>query len=177
MDLKQKGSEANVGGFKQLMVSMKWTTAADFDLAAAYEDKQGKQGLVYFGELGDLNAFPFMQLSGDEGVGDTGGDNEETMRITKLDDMKYVWLLCWDYGKVQEGAPARFKESDVSMTVMDDQGTSHKVDLDTGDMGNVALIATIDNSSAIGAKLINSSKAGTLKGLKKLQQLIDIING
>jgi tellurite resistance protein TerA len=177
MDLKQKGSEANVGGFKQLMVSMKWTTAADFDLAAAYEDKQGKQGLVYFGELGDLNAFPFMQLSGDEGVGDTGGDNEETMRITKLEDMKYVWLLCWDYGKVQEGAPARFKESDVSMTVMDDQGTSHKVDLDTGDMGNVALIATIDNSSAIGAKLINSSKAGTLKGLKKLQQLIDIING
>jgi len=177
MDLKQKGSEANVGGFKQLMVKMKWSTAADFDLAAAYEDKNGKQGLVYFGELGDLNAFPFMQLSGDEGVGDTGGDNEETMRITKLDDMKYVWLLSWDYGKVQEGAPARFNESDVSMTVLDDKGTSHKVNLDTGDMGNVALIATIDNSNPVGVKLINSSKAGTLKGLKKLQQLMDIING
>lgn len=176
MELKQKGSEANVGGFKQLMVSMKWTTAADFDLAAAYENKEGKQGLVYFGELGDLNAFPFMQLSGDEGVGDTGGDNEETMRITKLDDMKYVWILCWDYGKVQDGAPARFKDSDVSLTVMDDKGTSHNVTLDTGDMGNVALIATIDNSSPVGAKLVNSSKAGTLKGLKKLQQLIDIIN-
>ena len=176
MELKQKGSEANVGGFKQLMVSMKWTTAADFDLAAAYEDKSGKQGLVYFGELGDLNAFPFMQLSGDEGVGDTGGDNEETMRITKLDDMKYVWLLCWDYGKVQDGAPARFKDSDVALSVMDDQGNNHNVTLDTGDMGNVALIATIDNSSPVGAKLINSSKAGTLKGLKNLQQLIDIIN-
>ena len=90
MELTQKGSEANVGGFKQLMVSMKWTTAADFDLAAAYEDKNGKNGLVYFGELGDLNAFPFMQLSGDEGVGDKGGENEETMRITKMDDMKYI---------------------------------------------------------------------------------------
>lgn len=177
MELKQKGSEANVGGFKQLMVSMKWTTAADFDLAAAYEDKSGKQGLIYFGELGDLNAFPFMQLSGDEGVGDAGGDNEETMRITKLDDMKYVWLLCWDYGKVQDGAPARFKDSDVALSVMDDSGTTHNVNLDTGDMGNVALIATIDNSSPIGAKLVNSSKAGTLKGLQKLQQLIDIING
>ncbi|MCP4344931.1 MAG: hypothetical protein GY795_05325 [Desulfobacterales bacterium] len=176
MELKQKGSEANVGGFKQLMVSMKWTTAADFDLAAAYETKEAKQGLVYFGELGDLNTFPFMQLSGDEGVGDTGGDNEETMRITKLDDMKYVWILCWDYGKVQDGAPARFKESDVSLNVMDDKGTSHSVTLDTGDLGNVALIATIDNSSPVGAKLVNSSKAGTLKGLKKLQQLIDIIN-
>jgi tellurite resistance protein TerA len=177
MELKQKGSEANVGGFKQLMVTMKWTTAADFDLAAAYEGKDGKQGLIYFGEQGDLNAFPFMQLSGDEGVGDTGGDNEETMRITKLDDMKYVWLLCWDYGKVQDGAPARFKESDVNMTLMDDKGNSHNVNLDTGDMGNVALLATIDNSSPVGAKLINSSKAGTLKGLKTLQQLMDIING
>jgi len=177
MELKQKGSEANVGGFKQLMVSMKWSTAADFDLAAAYEDKQGKQGLVYFGELGDLNSFPFMQLSGDEGVGDKGGANEETMRITKLDDMKYVWILCWDYGKVQDGAPARFRGSDVTLSLMDDKGTTHNVTLDTGDMGNVALIATIDNSSPIGAKLINSSRAGTLKGLKTLQQLIDIING
>ncbi len=177
MDLVQKGSEANVGGFNQLMVSMKWTTAADFDLAAAYEGKDGKQGLVYFGELGDLNAFPYMQLSGDEGVGDTGGDNEETMRITKLDDMKYVWILCWDYGKVQEGAAARFKESDVSLSVMDDKGSGHDVKLDTGDMGNVALLATIDNSSPVGIKLINSSKAGTLKGLSNLQQLMDIING
>ncbi len=175
MELKQKGSEANVGGFKQLMVTMKWTTAADFDLAAAYEGKDGKKGLAYFGELGNLNAFPFMQLSGDEGVGDTGGDNEEVMRITKLDDMKYVWILCWDYGKVQEGSPARFEDSDVSLSVMDDKGTAHNVTLDTGDMGNVALLATIDNSSPIGVKLINTSKAGTLKGLKNLQQLVDII--
>ncbi|QTA84876.1 hypothetical protein [Desulfonema magnum] len=175
MELKQKGAEANVGGFKQLMVTMKWTTAADFDLGAVYEDKSDKKGIVYFGEMGNLNNFPYMQLSGDEGVGDTGGDNEEVMRVTKLDDMKYVWILCWDYGKVQDGSPARFKESDVSLSVMDDKGRTHNVILDTGDMGNVALIATIDNTSPIGAKLINSSKAGTLKGLKNLQQLIDII--
>jgi len=177
MDLKQKGSEANVGGFKQLMVSMKWTTAADFDLAAVYEDKNGKQGLVYFGELGDLNNFPYMQLSGDEGVGDKGGDNEETMRITHLDEMNYIWILCWDYGKVQEGSAARFKDSDVSLSVIDDKGNSHNVTLDTGEMGNVAVLATIDNSSPVGAKLINESKAGTLKGLTKLQQLLDIIQG
>lgn len=177
MDLKQKGSEANVGGFNQLMVSMKWTTAADFDLAAAYEDKNGKQGLVYFGELGDLNNFPHMQLSGDEGVGDKGGDNEETMRITKIDEMNYIWLLCWDYGKVQEGSAARFNDSDVSLSVIDDKGNSHNVTLDTGEMGNVAVLATIDNSSPVGAKLVNESKAGTLKGLSKLQQLLDIIQG
>ena len=177
MDLKQKGESAEVSSFKQLLVTMKWTTAADFDLAAAFEGKDGKKGLVYFGDLGNLNAHPFMQLSGDEGQGDAGGDNEEQMRIAKLDDMKQVWILVWDYGKVNEGAPARFAGSDVSLNVMDDKGTSYDVTLDTGDMGNVALIATIDNSSAMGAKLINSSKCGTLKGLKNLQQLIDIIEG
>ena len=175
MELKQKGEQANVGGFKQLMVAMKWSTAADFDLAAAYEGKDGKVGLVYFGELGDLNAFPFMQLSGDEGVGDKGGAKEETMRIAKLDDMKFVWLMCWDYGKIKDGSAARFKDSDVVLSVIDDKGTSYNVTLNTGDMGNVAVIATIDNSSPIGAKLENTSKAGTLKGLKTLEDLMSIV--
>jgi tellurite resistance protein TerA len=89
--------------------------------------------------------------------------------------MNYVWILCWDYGKVKDGSGARFKDSDVTLSVLDDTGTSHDVTLDTGDMGNVAVIATIDNASPIGAKLINVSKAGTLKGLKKLQDLVDII--
>ena len=38
------------------------------------------------------------------------------------------------------------------------------------------MLATID-VSAIGSKLTNTSKAGTLKGLTNLQQLLDIING
>ncbi|MCF8070695.1 MAG: hypothetical protein K9L30_19100, partial [Desulfobacterales bacterium] len=67
-------------------------------------------------------------------------------------------------------------DSDVSLKVMDDKGSSHNVVLDTGALGNVALLATIDNSSPVGAKLINSSKAGTLKGLKNLEQLLEIIN-
>ena len=176
MELAQKGQEASLGGLKQFMVSLKWTTAADFDLAAAFEGKEGKSGMVYFGELGDLNSFPFMQLSGDEGVGDTGGDNEETMRVTKLDEMKYIWILCWDYGAVQDGKAARFDGSDAIVTLMDDAGTSHDVKLDTGDLGNVCVMATIDNSSPMGAQLVNTSKAGTLKGLKNRDQLMEIIN-
>ena len=175
MELKQKGQEAQLGGIKRFMVTLKWTTAADFDLAAAYEAKDGRTGLVYFGEMGNLNEFPFMQLSGDEGVGDTGGDNKEEMRVMKIDDMKYLWILCWDYGAVQEGKPARFAGSDVEVSVMDDSGTSHAVTLDTGDTGNVCVVATIDNSSAMGAKFINTSKAGTLKGLKNLNQIMQII--
>jgi len=176
MELAQKGQEAQLGGMKQFMVSLKWTTATDFDLAAAYETKDGKMGMVYFGDLGNLNDFPFMQLSGDEGVGDAGGDNEETMRVMKLDDMKYVWIFCWDYGAVQQGTPARFAGSDATVSLMDDTGASHQVKLDTGDTGNVCVMATIDNSSAMGAKFVNTSKAGTLKGLSNLDQLMAIVN-
>ncbi len=176
MDLQQKGSSAALGGIKQFMVSLKWTTAADFDLAAAYQKKDGTNGMVYFGELGDLNTFPYMQLSGDEGVGDTGGDNEETMRVMKIDDMNFIWILCWDYGAVTDGKPARFDGSDVSVSLTDDSGTSHKVTLDTGDLGNVCVVATINNNAAMGAELVNSSKSGTLKGLQNLDQLMSIIN-
>ena len=176
MELKQKGQEAQLGGIKQFMVTLKWTTAADFDLAAAYEGKDGKKGLVYFGEKGDLNAFPFMQVSEDAGVGDAGGDNKEEMRVMKIDDMKFIWILCWDYGAVQEGKPARFAGSDVTVSLMDDSGAGHNVSLDTGDAGNVCLVATVDNSSAMGAKFVNDSKAGTLKGLKNTDQLMQIIN-
>lgn len=174
MELKQKGEAAQLGGMKQFLVSLKWTTAADFDLAAAYETKDGKLGLVYFGELGSLNEFPFMQLSGDEGVGDAGGDNEETMRVMKLDDHKYVWLFAWDYGAVTDGKPARFGGSDASITLMDDTGANHEVKLATGEMGNVVCMATVDNSSPMGAKLVNTSNAGTLKGLSSLDQLLAI---
>jgi len=173
MELAQKGQEAYIA-IKQLMVSMKWTTAADFDLAAAYEGKDGKRGLVYFGDLGDMNAFPYMKLSKDEGVGDKSGDNEETMRITRLDEMKYIWVFCWDYGMVQNGKGARFKDSDVTLTITDDTGKSVSISLDTGEMGNVCCIGTIDNSSPMGAKLINTSKIGTLKGLKSSDQLMEI---
>lgn len=174
MELKQKGSEAFIA-IKQLMVSMKWTTAADFDLAAVYRAKDGKEGLVYFGDLGDMNEFPYMSLSKDEGVGDAGGDNEETMRITRLDDMEKVWLLCWDYGMVQSGQAARFSDSDVNLSIIDDTGKSVSVELDSGDTGNVCCLAMIDNSSPMGAKLVNTSIAGTLKGLKTLEQLLAII--
>ena len=36
--------------------------------------------------------------------------------------------------------------------------------------------ATIDNTNAMGANFINASKAGTLKGLSSLDQLMAIIN-
>ncbi|HUS89588.1 MAG TPA: hypothetical protein VMW91_09525 [Desulfosporosinus sp.] len=177
MDLIQKGQEVNVATLKQLIATMKWTSAVDFDLAAAYEAKSGDRGMVYFGAKGDLNAMPFMSLDQDAGVGDTGGDNEENLRITSLSDMKKVHLICWDYKAVQKGTPARFAGSDLTITLTNDKGEAHVVTCDAGDVGNVVVIATIDNTSPIGAKLINTSKAGTLKGLKNSEQFFTLAEG
>jgi tellurite resistance protein TerA len=176
MEIKQKGAAANVPRFKQMLVTLKWSVGADFDMAALYEAKDGRKGLVYYGEKGDMNAFPFMQLSGDEGVGDKAGANEEQMRICALDEMKTIHLICWDYTKVQTGEKARFAGSDVQIVCMDDTGTTHNVKLDCGDMGNVCVVATIDNASPLGARLVNTSKAGTLKGLSSTDQLFAVAN-
>jgi len=174
MELVQKGSEAFIP-LTQLMVTMKWTTDADFDLAAIYEGKDGKIGMVYYNTLGDLNTFPYMALSGDAGVGDKGGDNEETMRIVQLDEMNKVWILCWDYGMVQKGKPARFEQSDVTLTVLDNTGKEFSIKVDTGKSGNVVCIATIDNSNPMGAKLINTNTTGVLEGIKSTDQILSTV--
>jgi hypothetical protein len=59
---------------------------------------------------------------------------------------------------------------------MDDCGASLSVSLDAADEGNVALVATIDNTSPSGARLINSSKMGLLDGMRDSQQFLDIVN-
>ena len=176
MDLVQKGATANLPAIKQLLVTLSWSIAADFDLCAVYEAKDGRKGMVYFGDKGDMNAFPYISLDEDAGVGDSGGDNQETMRVVQMDEMDKIHIVCWDYGQVNKGAPARFEGSDVKIAIMDDTGTDHAAILETGTTGNVAIVATLDNSSPMGAKLVNVSKAGTLKELKKLDQLFDIIN-
>lgn len=174
MQLKKKGESAQIGGVNQFMITLKWTTAVDFDLCAVYEDKKGEEGIVYFGDLGNLNEFPFMQLSGDEGVGDTGGDNQEDLRVMNLAQMKKIYIFCWDYPSVESGQVARFSNSDITTSVIDDHGNSYTCSLDNMEDGNVVCMAEIDNSSPLGAKFVNRSTVGKLHGLDKLAQLLDI---
>ena len=178
MELAQKGASANTGSIENAKVVLSWTTAADFDLAALWEKKDGSEGLVYFGNKGNLNAFPFMQLDKDAAVGDKAGDNEEKMIIAKIDpDVSKIHIVCWDYGAVENGSAARFKDSDVKLTVQTGPNDKHNVVLDSGDLGNVCVVATIDNTNEItGAALINTSKVGTLKGLNNSKQILEIVN-
>jgi uncharacterized protein involved in tellurium resistance len=160
--LKTKGEEAYVA-VKQLLVSLKWTTAVDLDLMAFYKAKDGRVGGVFSnnyagGSMGGLNAFPFIQLSGDAGVGAEGGDNEETLRITKLDDLAEVYICTINFTDASRNRNATFRNYDGHVLVMDEKGESVAVPLDSVEPGTVAVIAKIDNSSVIGAKLINENR-------------------
>lgn len=160
--LKKKGEEAYVS-LKQLMVNLKWSASVDLDLMAFYKAKDGTEGGVFSdnysgGTLGSLNEFPFIQLSGDEGVGATGGDNEEVLRVTKLDDMAEVYICTLNYTDAINKKDSSFSDYDCGISVMDDKGESIAVPLDSSEKGQVAVIAQIDNTNAMGAKLINENR-------------------
>jgi len=173
MELKGKGQTASIAEMKMMMITLAWTSAADFDLFALYKLKDGSDGLVYFGNKGDMNAFPFMALDKDAGVGDAGGDNKETMRIAKFDDsISEIYIGAWDYGAIEKGGEAaRFEGSDVKLTIVSDvDPTGNAVLLETGLTGNFALVAKL-SITPIGGSLENISAAGTLKELKNSSQL------
>jgi len=164
-EIKTKHQAAVISShFTQLLVNLNWTSAIDFDLFAVYETKAGRVGIVYYGDMGDLNRAPFMQLSGDEGRDDQGGDHQETLIISSLAEMRYVWVCSWDYNAVMGGRAGRFDRCDLHMTVVDDKG-QYKLPLVDTRSGNMALVLTIDNSSPVLSKLINSSEVTTLRGL------------
>lgn len=180
--LAQKGQSAALddAALKGLKVTAKWTIAADFDIAAIYKMKDGKTGIVYFGDVGSVQNPPFIKHSGDEGVGDkvgASGKNEETLKIAKIEpDMDLIHIIVWDYGKVKDGSKARFEGSDLTVELLDSKGHVDSAKLDAGAMGNVVVVATIDNTDPIGAKLINTSKGGVLKGLSDDKDLWAIAN-
>lgn len=163
--LKKKGNEAYLP-VRQLLVKLKWRSAVDLDLMAFYKAKDGRVGGVFSdnyagGSLGDLNAFPFIQLSGDAGVGDTGGDNEEVLRITNLDAMETVYICALNFSDASSGRKASFAAYDGHVEILDDKGESFGVPLDAKEQGSVAVVARID-TGMMGAKLVNENRILTL---------------
>jgi len=172
-NLNKRGGEERLEGVCNLILTLAWKSDADLDLCALYDGKDGKIGLVYFGETGDLGAFPYIRLNMDEGL-EVEGANYEKLTISKLDDLNHIWIIFWDYVKVESGKPAKFAEAEVSLSVHDSTGNNHVVLLDPFKTGNVCCLAHIDNTSSEGARLVNASLIGTLTGLSSASDLLAI---
>ena len=171
MELKQKGASAAIGAFKQLKVSLIWTSAVDLDLMAFYKTKDGKVGGVYSdnysgGNLGDLNRFPFMQLSGDAGVGASGGDNIEDMRITNLDQIQELYIVAVNFTDASSGAKSNFSRYDAKVDVVTDKGEKHTIRLDSSVPGSVAVLCKF-SSNFMGAQLANDSSVMDFESFKR----------
>jgi tellurite resistance protein TerA len=174
MQLSEQDAEAELP-IEPLTVTMQWSTGADFDLAAVYETDTGTRGLVYFGDFGAIDKFPYIRLSRDQGVGDKAGDNKEVMSIHRLDRLKFIWLFCWDYHKAQNGEPARFANSDLSLQIKTQSALEFSLPIPIHSPGNVCCLATIDNQNALAPRLINKGMIRTLNGLKTLSQLMSVL--
>ncbi|MBF0345380.1 MAG: stress response protein [Nitrospirae bacterium] len=160
--LKKKGEEAYLS-LKQLRVTLKWSAAVDLDLMAFYKTKDGRVGGVFSdnyagGSMGSLNAFPYIALSADAGVGSKGGDNEEEIRVTKLDDMVEVYICTINFTDASKNKSSTFSSYDGHVQIVDDKGESVAVPLDATQQGTIAVIAKIDNAGFMGAKLINENR-------------------
>ncbi|QTA84899.1 TerD family protein [Desulfonema magnum] len=167
MELKQKGTKADIGAFKQMKVSLTWRSAVDLDLMAFYKTGDGRTGGVYSdnyagGTLGDLNQFPFIELSGDEGVGAVGGENSEDMRIVKLDDFEELYICALNFTDASSGTDKVFADYDARVDVVTDRGESHTVVLDSQQPGPVAVICKFAGG-LISNSLINDSEVMRLE--------------
>ena len=160
--LQKKGNEAYLP-VRQLLVKLKWRAAVDLDLMAFYKTKDGRTGGIFSdnysgGSLGDLNRFPFMELSGDAGVGGAGGDNEEVLRVTQLDEMETVYICALNFSGATSDQGQSFAAYDGHVEIMDDKGESFGIPLDSRESGAMAVVARIDNANVMGAKLINENR-------------------
>ncbi|MCP4352126.1 MAG: stress response protein [Desulfobacterales bacterium] len=170
MELKQKGAKADIGAFKQIKVSLIWTSAVDLDLMAFYKTKDGRTGGVYSdnyagGSLGELNQFPFIQLSGDEGVGAGSGDKQEEMRIVRLDDFEELYVCALNFTDASSGENKVFANYDARVEVMTDRGEHHTVALDSAQSGSVAVICKFE-AGMISNSLVNDSEVMNLEDFR-----------
>jgi uncharacterized protein involved in tellurium resistance len=170
MELKQKGSKADIGAFKRLDVSLIWTAPVDLDLMAFYRTKDGGVGGVYSenysgGSLGSMAEFPFVQLSGDAGVGGRGGQNQEDLSIAKLDDFEALYICALNFTDASSGANKAFADYDARVRVTTDKGEAHTVALDSSQPGSVAVICKLAGGF-IANELINDSEVMGLEAFR-----------
>jgi len=171
VELRQKGTKANVGAFKQLKVALIWTSAVDLDLMAFYKTKDGRAGGVYStnyagGAMGNLNQFPFMELSQDAGVGAVGGANREELLITKLDDIAELYICAVNHTDALAGSKKVFADYDARVEIATDKGETHNIALDSRNPGSVALLCKFA-TGFIGTEISNQSSVMTFENFQR----------
>ena len=152
---------------KQLFIRLSWKAEVDLDLMAFYQTHSGEVGGVFSDNIpggmhGSLKEFPFIELSGDEGVEAQGGDNQEELRIAKLDEISNLFIVVLNFTDASESRTSNFSKYGAQVLVVNQNNETFEIPLDFTEDGHVAVICQIANPKNSSAKLRSISKAITL---------------
>lgn len=157
--LKQKGDTASLQlkpkGATSVHAQLTWTQAVDLDLHCFYRTKEGEFGHVFFGNKGKREEAPYIMLDEDAGVGNTAGDNEENIRIERLDHLDSLIIATNIFrflGFLSKGD--NFAKYDGRVVVTTNAGDVIEVPLTSEQPGKWCIIARIDNTG-VGPQIIN----------------------
>ncbi len=160
----------------KLMINLNWTAKVDMDLMAFYRTKDGQAGAVFSdrypgGTLGSLGNFPFIELSGDEGIGMSLDENDEVIHIGRMDHLAELYIVTLNYTDAVENKLTPFSEYDGTALILNDRGESAEIKLGSSEKGHIAIVCKIDNAGTMGVKLINMSE------VMALEEFVDTIPG
>jgi tellurite resistance protein TerA len=131
------------GKLENVKVTLAWTAKVDLDLHAFYRLKNGKTGQVFFGSKGALEKAPFIKLDKDMGVGNTGGDNKETLLIGDLSQIECV-IFATNIFRFLSRGKENFSRYDGRVILTTSLGEV-TVPLTSETPGSWAVIAKVDN--------------------------------
>jgi tellurite resistance protein TerA len=160
--LEKKGQSTGINlvkndqGFSEIKVKLTWTKGVDLDLYAFYKTRAGNFDKVYFANKGSLHSHPYIYLDRDAGVGNTAGQNEENLTITRMDDLDYILIsvnIFRFFGFMSKGD--NFARYDGRVNLQTNDGHSIEVPLISEETGKWCVIAKIDNTNPREPKVIN----------------------
>jgi len=142
--LKSPGESISIPNPENITVKLSWFKDIDFDLAVLYKGKNGRKEIIYFGNKGSLETFPFIKLDKDEMY---GGNTlkTETVEIRKLDEIEELFIICWDFSN--RGGSSAFSDSHVNVSIVDNKGNSSTALLKSETGFDAACVAKISNNN------------------------------
>ena len=140
------GESTTISVPDNVTIKLSWFKDIDFDLAVLYKSTDGRKGIIYFGNKGTLDAFPFIKLDKDE-MYDGEKLKEETIEIKKLDEMEELFIICWDFSN--KGGSSAFSDSNVNVSIVDSNGNSTTAILRSESGFDSACVAKISNKKGI----------------------------
>ena len=158
--LNKKGDEVYLT-VNRFLVTLTWTASVDLDLMAFYQTKNGKEGGVFpshypGGNLGSLKYFPYLKLNSHPLK--TGGNQEQILGVSKLDNFACLYICAVNHRDMIAKKDSCFGDYDGGISILCDKKTTIGIPLNYPEKGQIALIAKIDNTSIISAKLINENQ-------------------